>query len=91
LCASVFSPLSFFLSFFLFSPLSLPSLFFVLFILQLPSEKLHKVVSIIQKREPSLRNSNPDEIEIDFEKLADGTLRELQRFVDSCLRDKRND
>eukprot|EP00061_Rhincodon_typus_P015893 g43829.t1 len=34
---------------------------------KLPGEKLGRVVHIIQSREPSLRDSNPDEIEIDFE------------------------
>ncbi|KAJ7308221.1 hypothetical protein JRQ81_008742 [Phrynocephalus forsythii] len=33
---------------------------------RLPGEKLGRVVHIIQSREPSLRDSNPDEIEIDF-------------------------
>uniref|UniRef100_A0A8C6XUU7 Bromodomain containing 3 n=1 Tax=Naja naja TaxID=35670 RepID=A0A8C6XUU7_NAJNA len=37
------------------------------------------VVHIIQSREPSLRDSNPDEIEIDFETLKPTTLRELER------------
>merc|ERR1712181_28186 len=36
---------------------------------KLPGDKLGKVVQIIQHREPSLRDSNPDEIEIDFETL----------------------
>ncbi|XP_010290490.1 PREDICTED: bromodomain testis-specific protein-like [Phaethon lepturus] len=53
---------------------------------KLPGDKLGKVVHIIQSREPSLRNSNPDEIEIDFETLKASTLRELERYVASCLR-----
>ena len=32
---------------------------------KLPGDKLGKVVQIIQSREPALRDSNPDEIEID--------------------------
>ncbi|KRT80989.1 hypothetical protein AMK59_5833, partial [Oryctes borbonicus] len=36
---------------------------------KLPGDKLGRVVHIIQSREPSLRDSNPDEIEIDFETL----------------------
>ncbi|KPJ15556.1 hypothetical protein RR48_09485 [Papilio machaon] len=51
-------------------------------------DKLGKVVHIIQSREPSLRDSNPDEIEIDFETLKPSTLRELESYVASCLRKK---
>ncbi|KAF4517925.1 hypothetical protein B566_EDAN005990 [Ephemera danica] len=51
-------------------------------------DKLGKVVHIIQTREPSLRDSNPDEIEIDFETLKPSTLRELEAYVASCLRKK---
>lgn len=47
-----------------------------------------RVVHIIQNREPSLRDSNPDEIEIDFETLKPSTLRELESYVASCLRKK---
>ncbi|NXE20756.1 BRDT protein, partial [Ardeotis kori] len=53
---------------------------------KLPGDKLGKVVHIIQSREPSLRNSNPDEIEIDFETLKASTLRELKKYVATCLR-----
>lgn len=52
---------------------------------QLPGDKLGRIVQIIQEREPTLRDSNPDEIEIDFEVLHPVTLRELQRFVQSVL------
>ena len=45
-------------------------------------------MQIIQTREPSLRDSNPDEIEIDFETLKPSTLRELEAYVASCLRKK---
>lgn len=41
-------------------------------------DKLGRVVHIIQFREPSLRDSNPDEIEIDFETLKPSTLLELK-------------
>lgn len=51
-------------------------------------DKLGRVVHIIQSREPSLRDSNPDEIEIDFETLKPSTLRELESYVSSCLRKK---
>ncbi|XP_022084196.1 bromodomain-containing protein 4-like [Acanthaster planci] len=55
---------------------------------KLPGDKLGRVVHIIQSREPALKDSNPDEIEIDFENLKSSTLRELERYVMSCLRKK---
>ncbi|XP_016155906.1 PREDICTED: bromodomain testis-specific protein [Ficedula albicollis] len=55
---------------------------------KLPGDKLGKVVHIIQSREPAQRNSNPDEIEIDFETLNASTLRELEKYVATCLRKK---
>ncbi|XP_006831121.1 PREDICTED: bromodomain testis-specific protein [Chrysochloris asiatica] len=53
---------------------------------KLPGDKLGRIVHIIHSREPSLRNSNPDEIEIDFETLKASTLRELEKYVAACLR-----
>uniref|UniRef100_A0A3Q3WW46 Bromodomain-containing protein 2 n=1 Tax=Mola mola TaxID=94237 RepID=A0A3Q3WW46_MOLML len=53
---------------------------------KLPGEKLGRVVHIIQSREPSLRDTNPEEIEIDFETLKPSTLKELERYVMTCLR-----
>ncbi|KAM4604547.1 bromodomain testis-specific protein-like [Discoglossus pictus] len=53
---------------------------------KLPGEKLGRVVHIIQSREPSLKDSNPHEIEIDFETLKPSTLRHLERYVMVCLR-----
>lgn len=41
-----------------------------------------------QAREPSLKDSNPDEIEIDFETLKPSTLRELEKYVSTCLKKK---
>ncbi|XP_060664545.1 homeotic protein female sterile-like isoform X2 [Drosophila nasuta] len=55
---------------------------------KLPGDKLGRVLHIIQNREPSLRDSNPDEIEVDFETLKPSTLRELESYVASCLRKK---
>lgn len=55
---------------------------------RLPGEKLGRVVHIIQSREPSLRDTNPEEIEIDFETLKPSTLRELENYVMMCLRKK---
>ena len=56
---------------------------------KLPGDKLGKVVHIIQLREPSLKDSSPDEIEIDFETLKPATLRELEKYVSSILKKKR--
>ncbi|KAM7009261.1 LOW QUALITY PROTEIN: bromodomain-containing protein 4-like [Tautogolabrus adspersus] len=56
---------------------------------KLPGDKLGRVVHIIQTREPSLKNSNPDEIEIDFETLKPSTLRELEKYVSICLKKKK--
>ena len=53
---------------------------------QLPQDRLHRIVAIVQQYEPSTKNANPEEIEIDFEKLRPRTLRELERFVNQCLR-----
>ncbi|ESO06581.1 hypothetical protein HELRODRAFT_64016 [Helobdella robusta] len=57
---------------------------------KLPGDRLGKVVHIIQSREPSLKDSNPDEIEIDFETLKPSTLRELEVYVSSCLKRTNN-
>lgn len=56
---------------------------------KLPGDKLGRVVHIIQSREPSLKNTNPDEIEIDFETLKPSTLRELEKYVWTSLRKKK--
>nr|F7DRV9.1 RecName: Full=Bromodomain testis-specific protein [Xenopus tropicalis] len=53
---------------------------------KLPGEKLGRIVHIIQSREPSLKDSNPNEIEIDFETLKQSTLRHLEKYVMVCLR-----
>lgn len=55
---------------------------------RLPGMKLGRVVQIIQKREPSMCDANPEEVEIDFETLKTSTLRELQRYVKACLQRK---
>lgn len=52
---------------------------------RLPGLKLGRVVHIIQTREPSTCEADPDEFEIDFEILKPSTLRKLQRYVRSCL------
>ena len=52
-------------------------------------DKLGKVVHIIQTKEPNLKGNNPDEIEIDFETLKPATLRELERYVNSCVKKKK--
>nr|DBA18084.1 TPA: hypothetical protein GDO54_016374 [Pyxicephalus adspersus] len=55
---------------------------------KLPGEKLSRIVHIIQSREPSLKESNPHEIEIDFETLKPSTLRSLEKYVALILRKK---
>ncbi|XP_037609389.1 bromodomain-containing protein 3-like isoform X2 [Sebastes umbrosus] len=52
---------------------------------RLPGLKLGRVVHIIQRREPSMRDAKADEIEIDFEILKPSTLRELEQYVKTCL------
>ncbi|XP_031431282.1 bromodomain testis-specific protein isoform X2 [Clupea harengus] len=56
---------------------------------KLPGDKLGKVVNIIKAREPALRDTNPEEIEIDFEMLKPSTLRTLEAFVQTCLKKRR--
>merc|ERR1712088_750982 len=51
---------------------------------KLPGDKIGKVVQIIQMREPSLSETKP--VEIDLETLKPSTLRELEKYVASCLR-----
>ena len=53
---------------------------------KLPGEKLGRIVHIIQMREPALKDSSPDEIEIDFETLKPTTLRELEKYVNSVIK-----
>ena len=55
---------------------------------KLPGDKLGKVVQIIQMLEPSLSDANRDNIEIDFETLKPSTLRELENYVEACVRGK---
>ncbi|CAG5107750.1 Oidioi.mRNA.OKI2018_I69.chr1.g3472.t1.cds [Oikopleura dioica] len=55
---------------------------------RLPSDKLGRVVTIIQNRESHYREHNPDEIEIDFDTLQTATLRELDTYVSFCLKKK---
>ncbi|XP_028667267.2 bromodomain testis-specific protein [Erpetoichthys calabaricus] len=53
---------------------------------KLPGDKIGKVVNIIWTREPSLKDCNPKEIEIDFEMLKPSTLRALESYVMTCLK-----
>ena len=43
------------------------------------------MVKIIQSREPSVSETEPDGIEIDFETMKVSTLRALEQYVASCL------
>ncbi|KAH9367342.1 hypothetical protein HPB48_017146 [Haemaphysalis longicornis] len=55
-------------------------------IAKLPSCELDRVLSMILSREPNLSVSDPNELDIDLEKLQPSTLREVQSYVDECLR-----
>lgn len=52
---------------------------------RLSGVKLARVVKILQTWEPSMCDTDLDEIEINFEVLKPSTLRELERYVRSCL------
>ena len=52
---------------------------------KLPSDKLCKLVSIIQAREPGLKKSSLEEVEIEVEMLKPSTLRAMQSFILKCL------
>jgi hypothetical protein len=57
---------------------------------KLTAEKLTRVVQIIQNRAPKASSqANEQEIEIDLDKLDAVTLRELERYVRSCLSAKK--
>ncbi len=45
-------------------------------------------LKIIHRREPTLRDSSPDEMEIDFEMLKPATLRELEAYVNQVIKRK---
>ena len=51
---------------------------------KLPGGQLGRLVEIIQAMEPSLRETSPDEIEVDFEALKPSTLRAMKRYVATC-------
>uniref|UniRef100_A0A8C6SIV4 Bromodomain testis-specific protein n=1 Tax=Neogobius melanostomus TaxID=47308 RepID=A0A8C6SIV4_9GOBI len=53
---------------------------------RLPGDRLGKLVRIIHEREVCFRDSTLEEIEVDFEVLKNSTLRELQKYVSSCLK-----
>ena len=48
---------------------------------KLPGIKFGKKINIIQIREISVRDSKPDEIEIDFKTVKSSTLRELENYA----------
>ena len=52
---------------------------------KLPGDKIARVVTIIQSREPSVSETELDGIEIDFETMKASTLRVLEQYVASCL------
>lgn len=52
---------------------------------KLPSDELGHIMHMCRTLEPSLRDGDPDAVEIDFEKLEPSTLRELEYYVACCL------
>lgn len=51
---------------------------------QLEESQLPEVIKIVKSREKGLKDSNPEEIEIDFNQLGNGTLWELHAFLQDC-------
>lgn len=56
---------------------------------KLPVKRLGEVVHIIQRKEPTLKDSSPNEIEIDFDTLKVSTLRDLEKYINNVLKSKR--
>lgn len=56
---------------------------------KLPAKRLGEVVQIIQMKEPTLKDSSPNEIEIDFDTLKASTLRDLEKYINNVLKTKR--
>ena len=56
---------------------------------KLPAQRLGEVVHIIQMKEPALKDSSPNEIEIDFDTLKASTLRDLEKYINNVLKNKR--
>ncbi len=56
---------------------------------KLPAKRLGEVVHIIQMKEPALKDSSPNEIEIDFDTLKASTLRDLEKYINNVLKTKR--
>ena len=52
---------------------------------KLHGDKIARVLTIIQLREPSVSETEPAGIEIDFETMKASTLRELEKYVAACL------
>jgi hypothetical protein len=57
---------------------------------KLPAEGLGKIVQIIHSRMPHLAQNSPEEIEIDIDALDARTLRALERYVKTALRQSKN-
>lgn len=56
---------------------------------KLPAKRLGEVVNIIHMKEPSLKDGSPNEIEIDFDTLKASTLRDLEKYINNVLKNKR--
>lgn len=48
---------------------------------KLTPPELNRIMRMIQSREPSLKDDNPDFLELDFGKLKSSTLRATDRFI----------
>lgn len=53
---------------------------------KLPEDKVARVIEIIQEFGDQMNGDNPEEVEIDFEKLNNGTLKALQKYVRDVLK-----
>lgn len=51
---------------------------------ELSSDEIEKLLCIVRHCEPSLEHLDPDEVEIDFEKIQFSTITKMKDFVVSC-------
>ncbi|XP_015817816.3 bromodomain testis-specific protein isoform X1 [Nothobranchius furzeri] len=57
---------------------------------KVPSDRLCEMLKIIQSRETCLQHATLEEVEVDFQMLKTSTLRALQMFVASCVKERKN-
>uniref|UniRef100_A0A8C6LEG8 Bromodomain-containing protein 2 n=1 Tax=Nothobranchius furzeri TaxID=105023 RepID=A0A8C6LEG8_NOTFU len=56
---------------------------------KVPSDRLCEMLKIIQSRETCLQHATLEEVEVDFQMLKTSTLRALQMFVASCVKEQK--